>query len=71
MSTYEDHDARIYGDTTMCAKCGKQWDTNDPEPPPCIEARPPAKPRKERRRNRNGSAWIDKISKEVLHNGRK
>lgn len=30
------HDARIYGDTTECSRCGKQWDTNDPDPPPCI-----------------------------------
>ena len=29
------HDARQYGDTTECAICGKQWDTNDPDPPPC------------------------------------
>lgn len=36
MSTYENHDARQYGDTTECHKCGKQWDTNDPHPPKCI-----------------------------------
>jgi hypothetical protein len=23
------------GDTTMCGRCGLQWDTNDPEPPRC------------------------------------
>lgn len=28
-------DAIRYGDTTMCGTCGTQWDTNDPEPPPC------------------------------------
>lgn len=31
------HDARVYGDTTECGKCGKQWDTNDEYPPVCIE----------------------------------
>ncbi len=35
MSGY-DHDARQYGDTTECHKCGKQWDTNDQYPPECI-----------------------------------
>lgn len=53
MSTYKDHDARIYGDTTMCAKCGKQWDTNDPEPPPCIS--------KEEKRQATGRKWLAKI----------
>lgn len=33
----QQHDIRIYGDTTMCSKCGKQWDTNDPYPPDCLE----------------------------------
>lgn len=36
------HNARIYGDTTECSKCGKQWDTNDPYPPECTtEVKPP------------------------------
>lgn len=29
---------RRYGDTTECSHCGKQWDTNDPEPPPCKQS---------------------------------
>lgn len=27
--------ARQHSDTMYCAKCGLQWDTNDPLPPPC------------------------------------
>jgi len=27
--------ARVYGDQTICDKCGLTWDTNDPEPPAC------------------------------------
>lgn len=27
--------ARQYGDQTICALCGLNWDTNDPEPPEC------------------------------------
>lgn len=30
------HKERVYGDTTECAICGKQWDTNDPYPPNCL-----------------------------------
>lgn len=26
------------GDSTYCGPCGLQWDTNDPEPPPCASA---------------------------------
>ena len=29
------HEAIRYGDEYQCAKCGKAWDINDPEPPPC------------------------------------
>lgn len=27
--------ARRHGDQYHCAECGKQWDHDDPEPPPC------------------------------------
>ena len=27
--------ARQYGDQMICAPCGLNWDTNDPEPPEC------------------------------------
>lgn len=27
--------ARQYGDQLICAACGLNWDTNDPEPPDC------------------------------------
>ena len=27
--------ARQYSDQMHCAECGKQWDVNDPDPPPC------------------------------------
>lgn len=27
--------ARQYGDQMICAACGLNWDTNDPEPPEC------------------------------------
>ena len=27
--------ARHYGDQMICAACGLNWDTNDPEPPAC------------------------------------
>ena len=27
--------ARQYSDQMHCHHCGKQWDVNDPEPPPC------------------------------------
>ena len=26
---------RRYGDEYHCSSCGKQWDVNDPDPPPC------------------------------------
>ena len=29
------HEAIRYGDEYQCAKCGKTWEVNDPEPPPC------------------------------------
>ncbi len=28
--------ARQYGDQLICAACGLNWDTNDPEPPQCL-----------------------------------
>lgn len=52
MST-NDHITRQYGDTTECSRCGKQWDTNDPEPPPCIS--------KEEQRQATGRKWLAKI----------
>lgn len=27
--------ARRHGDQYHCAECGRQWDHDDPEPPPC------------------------------------
>ncbi len=30
------HDERRYGDTVQCAKCGKQWDVDDLDPPECV-----------------------------------
>lgn len=27
--------SRQYGDQMICAPCGLNWDTNDPEPPEC------------------------------------
>jgi ABC-type ATPase with predicted acetyltransferase domain len=33
MST--EHEAIRYGDEYQCSKCGKAWEVNDPEPPPC------------------------------------
>lgn len=30
-----DHDAIQYSDQMQCAKCGKAWDANDPDPPEC------------------------------------
>lgn len=26
---------RRHGDQYHCAACGRQWDVNDPDPPPC------------------------------------
>ena len=26
---------RQYSDQYHCSSCGKQWDVNDPDPPPC------------------------------------
>lgn len=36
MST--EHEAIRYGDEYQCPKCGKTWEVNDPEPPPCLTA---------------------------------
>lgn len=27
--------AKRYNDEMFCSHCGKSWDVNDPEPPPC------------------------------------
>ena len=32
--------ARQYSDQMHCHHCGKQWDVNDPEPPPCKDVKP-------------------------------
>ena len=32
-----EHKARQYGDELYCRVCGKTWDVNDPDPPPCID----------------------------------
>lgn len=34
-----DHDAIQYSDQMQCAKCGKAWDVNDPDPPECTPVR--------------------------------
>ena len=33
---------RRYSDQEYCAECGKQWDINDPDPPPCTVKKTPA-----------------------------
>lgn len=33
--TTQHHNAHRYGDQMQCSHCGKAWDVNDPEPPPC------------------------------------
>ena len=35
MPKRHDCQARRYGDQMICAACGLNWDTNDPEPPAC------------------------------------
>ena len=35
MPKRHDCQARQYGDQMICAACGLNWDTNDPEPPAC------------------------------------
>lgn len=35
MPKRRDCQARQYGDQMICAACGLNWDTNDPEPPQC------------------------------------
>lgn len=34
--------ARQYGDQMQCARCGKSWDVNDPDPPECEDAEAPS-----------------------------
>lgn len=36
-----EHKARQYGDELQCHICGKTWEVNDPEPPPCINEETP------------------------------
>lgn len=36
-----EHNARQYGDELQCHICGKTWEVNDPEPPPCINPETP------------------------------
>lgn len=31
--------ARQYSDSMVCTDCGRSWDVNDPEPPPCVPAK--------------------------------
>jgi primosomal protein N' len=52
------HETRVYGDTVMCHICGKQWSTDDPDPPKCVS--------EHERRRRNGLNWIRKIRREIL-----
>lgn len=40
-----EHKARQYGDELQCHICGKTWEVNDPEPPPCINEETPYTPR--------------------------
>jgi hypothetical protein len=39
MTTPEHKAVRQYSDEYQCSHCGKTWDVNDPEPPPCTEER--------------------------------
>lgn len=42
-----EHKARQYGDELQCHICGKTWEVNDPESPPCInEETPPERKRR-------------------------
>lgn len=36
---YRDHVTIQYSDQTQCRICGKIWDTNDSDPPPCEKYR--------------------------------
>lgn len=45
-SLYKEHPhprwcVAIHGDTTECSMCHKQWDTNDPDEPDCLDWRIP------------------------------
>lgn len=31
----EHKNVRQYSDQYHCSSCGRQWDVNDPDPPPC------------------------------------
>lgn len=46
MPKRHDCQARQYGDQMICAACGLNWDTNDPEPPACQKKRRQPKPPK-------------------------
>ena len=45
---------RQYSDQLHCSHCGKQWDINDPEPPPC----------------KTGSDWLREIKNKIGDAGR-
>lgn len=51
------HQARQYSDQTHCHVCGKQWDVNDPEPPPCTK--------KPEQKEAPASKWIEKLKRKV------
>lgn len=52
-----DHKAIQYSDEMQCARCGKAWDVNDPDPPPCLTPR--------ERSQKAASKWLPRI-KEIL-----
>lgn len=51
------HETTVYGDTTECHLCGKQWDTNDPYPPKCLS--------EHERVQKNSLNWISKLRKQM------
>lgn len=49
----------IHGDTTSCAKCGKSWDTNDFDPPPCVTVQ----------NDRQGRQTFERIKNKLFNRG--
>lgn len=42
------HSTKRYGDQFQCWRCGRSWDTNDPDPPDCKTDKQLAKERGKR-----------------------
>lgn len=40
--------ARQHSDQMVCDRCGLVWDTNDPEPPACLEEPKPKEKEKQK-----------------------